>query len=138
MSPHMQDSMKTPFFMFNSKYDAWQLEHEAQLPCFRTDRVPKNATCTQQEQADVMQYGDDFLAALTPDLSSEPRNGAFITSCICHSCPWDVLALVNKTSYEHYAAWHQGKTSGAAAITIDPGPPNGGGTLFPHFCLSFP
>jgi hypothetical protein len=22
MSPHMQDTIKTPFFMFNSKYDA--------------------------------------------------------------------------------------------------------------------
>ena len=26
MSPHMQDSITTPFFMFNSKFDAWQLE----------------------------------------------------------------------------------------------------------------
>lgn len=25
MSPHMQDSIDTPFFMFNSKYDAWQV-----------------------------------------------------------------------------------------------------------------
>jgi STAM-binding protein len=25
MSPHMQDVITTPFFMFNSKYDAWQL-----------------------------------------------------------------------------------------------------------------
>ena len=24
MSPHMQDAIQTPFFMFNSKYDAWQ------------------------------------------------------------------------------------------------------------------
>ena len=25
MSPHMQGAISTPFFMFNSKYDAWQL-----------------------------------------------------------------------------------------------------------------
>jgi hypothetical protein len=30
MSPHMQDVIKTPFFMFNSKYDAWQLGSEFQ------------------------------------------------------------------------------------------------------------
>lgn len=30
MSPHMQDAMETPFFMFNSKYDAWQLGNEFQ------------------------------------------------------------------------------------------------------------
>ena len=30
MSPHMQDVIETPFFMFNSKYDAWQLGNEFQ------------------------------------------------------------------------------------------------------------
>jgi hypothetical protein len=32
MSPHMQQFIQTPFFMFNSKYDAWQLGNELQTP----------------------------------------------------------------------------------------------------------
>ena len=31
MSPHMQQFIKTPFFVFNSKYDAWQLQNELQV-----------------------------------------------------------------------------------------------------------
>ena len=31
MSPHMQKFIKTPFFMFNSKYDAWQIGNEIQI-----------------------------------------------------------------------------------------------------------
>ena len=30
MSPHMQDVIETDFFVFNSKFDAWQLANELQ------------------------------------------------------------------------------------------------------------
>jgi hypothetical protein len=108
MAPHLQQFVQTPFFMFNSKYDAWQLDNEAQLPCFASDRAPKTLTCDRTEQNYTLQYGSDFLNAFEP-VRSEPRNGAFITSCICHSCPWFELTLANKTSYSHYADWHHGQ-----------------------------
>ena len=71
------------------------------------------------------------------------QNGAFITSCVCHGCPWAGLALSNRTSFAHYADWHRGKTKGAEAVHVDDGPPNGGGALqreFPDYpgCLKFP
>jgi hypothetical protein len=80
MSPHMQDVMETPFFMFNSKvrvmhplarthartrtltltrahqrpffpqYDAWQLGNEFQ-----------SKWVTPAEQQGVLQYGLDFM-----------------------------------------------------------------------------
>jgi hypothetical protein len=84
-----------------------------------------------------VRYGEDFLAAFAP-VRSEPRNGAFITSCVCHGCPWYNLSLNNRTSYEHYAAWHRGEAKGAAAITVDLRPPNGGGALTFEQCLAFP
>ena len=28
MSPHMQDTIETPFFMYNSRFDEWQLLNE--------------------------------------------------------------------------------------------------------------
>merc|ERR1719329_48807 len=62
-------------------------------------------------------------------VQSESQNGAMITSCICHGCPWAQLELEGKTSYQHYADWYYGKTSGSAAIHIDTRHPNGDGSL---------
>ena len=75
MSPHMQAVVKTPFFMFNSKYDAWQLKNELQLDYKQWH--------TRTEHAAVLQYGKDFLAQLAPVHSAaESANGGMITSCI--------------------------------------------------------
>lgn len=126
MSPHMQQFIQTPFFMFNSKYDSWQLDNELQT---KWD--------TEETQAAVLQYGVDFLEQFKP-VQSEPRNGAMITSCICHGCPWSQLVLENKTSYQHYADWYYGKTSGAGAIHVDPRTPNGDGTMDFEQCSAFP
>lgn len=119
MSPHMQDTINTPFFMFNSKYDSWQLGNEFQ-----------SAWTTAAEQQGVLQYGLDFLQQLAPVYTAgESKHGGMITSCICHGCPWPSLVLNGKNSYEHYADWFYGKTSGVGAMHIDPRLPNGNGTL---------
>jgi hypothetical protein len=39
------------------------------------------------------------------------------------------LKLGGKNSFEHYADWFYGKTTGAASMHIDPSMPNGNGTL---------
>ena len=44
------------------------------------------------------------------------RNGAFITTCICHGCDWTDLEMDGKTSYAHYAAWAASLASGSAAV----------------------
>merc|ERR1712137_818282 len=101
MSPHMQRFIKTPFFMFNSKYDAWQLSWELQVPYehggFRDA---------------VLKYGDDFMEQFSA-VTGEGRNGAFITSCVCHPCPWPSLKVANKTAYQSYADWMYGKGGGS-------------------------
>eukprot|EP00937_MAST-01D_sp_MAST-1D-sp2_P006165 g6165.t1 len=131
MSPHMQDAIDTPFFMFNSKYDAWQLANEFQ-----------SGWATADEQSGVRQYGVDFMAQLAPVFEgTESKHGGMITSCICHGCPWPALTLGGKTSYEHYADWFYGKTSGAASMHVDARLPNGNGTLVgPAWgqCKAFP
>jgi len=126
MSPHMEDVVQSPLFVFNSKYDAWQLANELQT---------KWATAAEQKA--VLQYGEDFLAQFEP-LKANPKNGAMITSCICHGCPWTELALEGKTTYEHYAAWASGKDTGAAAFHIDPRTPNGDGNITYSQCSKFP
>merc|ERR1712232_1375046 len=56
MSPHMQSFIQTPFFMFNSKYDAWQLNHI----------LGESRFDTEEAQSAVLQYGDDFLQQFEP------------------------------------------------------------------------
>ena len=123
----MQDVIQTPFFMFNSKYDAWQLGNEFQ-----------SNWQTKAEQDGVLQYGLDFMQQLAPIYTgSETKHGGMITSCICHGCPWPALKLAGKTSYEHYADWFYGKTTGAASMHIDPSLPNGNGAGSPRIrCCS--
>lgn len=110
--------------------------------------------CNPKEQAAIVQYGSDFLEALQPVIASAPKNGAFITSCICHGCPWSTIttgtAGDTKTSYNYYAAWHsavaaspRGQKVGAAegggsTIHIDSRAPNGGGELKNPMCVPFP
>ena len=143
MAPHMSRFIETPLFMFNSKVDAWQMLNDLQLPCIAGDQpqTKGNVTCDAREQAALVQYGDDFLSAFAP-VQAKAQNGAFITSCICHGCPWPDLALENRTSYELYAAWYEDTAvESASHVHVDAGPPNGGGALqkqFPTYCLPFP
>ena len=116
-------------FVFNSKYDAWQLANEFQ-----------SGWATAAEQAGVLQYGKDFLKQFQA-VTADPKNGAFITSCICHGCPWPEATALNiddKSVYEHYAAWMAGNTTGAASIHVDPRTPNGGGAIKHKACQAFP
>jgi len=130
MSPHMQDVIETPFFVFNSKYDAWQLANEFQ-----------SAWTTKAEQDGVLAYGAGFLHDFDP-VKADEKNGAFITSCICHGCPWQSPTALSydggPSPYAAYGAWYAGKTRGASAIHIDPRLPNGNGTIDDASCSSFP
>jgi hypothetical protein len=135
MSPHMADVIETPLFMFNSKFDAWQLANEFQSSWPDTP-----------SQNGVLQYGADFMTELTAAGigSAGSKHGGMITSCICHGCPWSDLVLDGKTSAEHFADWFYGATAGgAASLHVDPRSPNGGGALSqsdPRFgsCKAFP
>ena len=94
MSPHKNDVISTPIFVFNSKYDAWQLQNE-----FQSDWE------TKAEQEGVLEYGKEFVRDFAP-VEASRKNGAFITSCICHGCPWagDTLA-VGSSSPSPYEAY---------------------------------
>eukprot|EP00040_Diaphanoeca_grandis_P015374 m.78372 g.78372 ORF g.78372 m.78372 type:complete len:447 (-) comp25112_c0_seq1:147-1487(-) len=118
MSPHMADVIKTPLFMLNSKYDAWQLENIFQSPW--------NTTA---EEKGVLQYGVDFLTEL--DIVKQPGSphGGAICSCICHGCPWPFMPIGGKVATQHYADWFYGVTKGGVdSFHIDPETPNHGGT----------
>ena len=77
----------------------------------------------------MLQYGQDFLSQLEPVYADGAKNGGFITSCICHGCPWSDLILNGKNAEQHYFDWMMGRSAGASAIHIDPRMPNGDGAL---------
>jgi hypothetical protein len=92
---------------------------------------------TAAEQAAVVQYGEDFLDQFAL-VRKESKNGAFISTCICHACPFATLMLGGKSAFQHYAAWYEGRTSGASSVYVDMRPPNGNGTLTDPLCAKFP
>jgi hypothetical protein len=139
MSPHMQKFIKTPFYIFNSKFDAWQMGNILQIGCLckqnsahpsTTCSAAPSANCNSAKKSAIDQYGVDFLRDLQPVIG-ESQNGAFITSCICHGCDWANLAVGGKTSYQHYADWYYGRAVGGANVTVDTRGPNGDGSLGP-------
>jgi len=87
------------------------------------------ANCNASQRAAILSYGGAFLSALAPVLAEEQRNGAFVTSCICHACDWGSLALGGKTATAHFSDWYHGRTSGANATALDARGPNGDGAL---------
>jgi hypothetical protein len=64
---------------------------------FGTQKIYSFSWKTPAEHAAVLQYGEDFLAQFEP-VTTKGVNGAMITSCICHGCPWATLELEGKTS----------------------------------------
>eukprot|EP01044_Picomonas_judraskeda_P001472 COSAG03_NODE_89_length_13462_cov_21.049764_9_plen_135_part_00 len=86
----------------------------------------------------VLQYGVDFLDQWDQVVPTSGRNGAFITTCICHGCNWTAFVQQGKNSYAHYADWTHGVTRGNASLHVDMRPPNGGGAIADPHCASFP
>ena len=54
MSPHMVRFVASPLYMFNSRFDAWQMDNDLRVPCHAGDSPhPK---CNADEQAAIVQY----------------------------------------------------------------------------------
>ena len=110
-----------------SRFDAWQIENILQIHSWPTS-VTQHA---------LVQYGQDFLTQFAP-MRAMPQHGAFISTCICHACHWSTLELEGKTAFEHYAAWYDGNTTGAASMHVDTRGPNGDGAIKDPLCAKFP
>ncbi len=116
--------------MLNSKYDAWQMDNILQVPC-----IMKGVTCSATERKAIMEYGSDFMTEFAP-VQSEKQNGAFITSCICHGCPWSdsqQMTIANMTAYQAFSHWYSDPAH-AQSILIDTRGPNGDGAITNKQC----
>ena len=109
------------------RFDAWQIANILQLATWKT----------KPQQNAIVEYGANFLTQFTAAAPRERGHGAFISTCICHACPFPTLRLNGKTAFEHYAAWYLGQTQGSKSMHIDTRPPNGGGELTDPLCAQF-
>jgi hypothetical protein len=77
MAPYITPFLKTPVFVMNSAFDAYQLPSILFTKCtVSTQKNPCNDTLAQA-------YGHDFLEAMAPVIS-KAKNGAYIDSCWVH------------------------------------------------------
>ena len=83
--------------------------------------------------------------------SAVGRCGAFVTSCICHGCPWTgidkggglVAGPQNRTAKQHYEEWYSGAAEPAGGwVAVDARGPNGDGNGKAKgqfkYCATFP
>ena len=141
MSPHMVDTIETPLFMLNSRFDRWQLQN-----------IFQSEWANKAEQDGVLEFGGHFLKALAPLTAPTSPHGGAITTCICHGCPWNDMNFTNaaadgaeKTFAVVFADWWYGKTKGGNdSLYVDTRTPNGGGQYNAsankdwHLCAPWP
>ena len=121
MSPHMNTFIETPFYVLNSKYDQWQMDNILQVECIREKK-----SCSAAEKKAILAYGESFLSDFEPVMQNH-KNGAMITSCICHGCNWKNISLNGKDTFSHYIDWFENDSGDH--FTIDPRGPNGDGQM---------
>lgn len=129
MAPHVAPFIQVPFFAFNSRFDAWQIQNVLGLP---PDTWP--TACAHVAIADL---GNQFVKQFSMATKATPNGGA-ITSCVCHSgCPpYADVPVAGKSPIALYAAWTKGQDSGPTATHIDMRGPNADGD--PGFLDDYP
>ena len=126
MAPHVAPSVTTPMFLTNSRFDAFQLSTILKV---WPGLSPYNFS-NQKGRTAVLEYGDAFVKSLRKNvLDGKPLNGAFITTCICHGCPWENLHVNGTYTWKAYNDWFKGLTLGEESVWIDERGPNGGGEV---------
>jgi hypothetical protein len=139
MAPHIAPFIQTPYFLTNSKYDAFQLSSILVEPCCGHNPPTCNATDVGRMNA----YSTDFVAAVTELASTDTfrrQNGAYLTSCVCHNCAWSLLNFSQTSVLAAMTRWYteslvmqeadyDGLGFAGAHVSIDPRGLNGDGAL---------
>jgi hypothetical protein len=125
LAPHMVEFIRAPLFIFNSKFDEWQI-----LMMLKASKGSDDDRMSRRFA--VHEYGTDFLEQLEP-VRKHPKNGMVITSCLCHqfTCPWAGIDLMmgDKRPYAHYVNWATNRTYGDTARHVDMRGYNGDGLM---------
>ena len=83
MAEHLMNYIKTPTFMVESLYDAWQLQNILQIPCMAA-KADINE-CSVEELDEIHKYADRTSALLTAAFNVQPTvNAAWSPACPFH------------------------------------------------------
>ncbi|KAL5228589.1 hypothetical protein ABZP36_016854 [Zizania latifolia] len=95
------DSIKTPIFLLNAAYDAWQIEESlapnAADPSGAWQACKSNHLACNASQLQFLQGFRDQMVAAVRDFSESSRNGLFINSCFVH-CQSETTATWNNAA----------------------------------------
>jgi hypothetical protein len=80
MAPFIAKYVKTPIFVMNSAYDAWQMGNILGTACIPT---PTQA-CTGDQNATLRAYRDQFVSDIKAVTDGKPANGVYVDGCYVH------------------------------------------------------
>eukprot|EP00040_Diaphanoeca_grandis_P017723 m.92926 g.92926 ORF g.92926 m.92926 type:complete len:430 (-) comp26585_c1_seq1:267-1556(-) len=78
MAQYIVPHLKTPIYVMNSAYDAYQLPNIRKSPC------PVSTASKPCNQTDALAYGALFKQTVRVVLETNPANGVFVDSCFVH------------------------------------------------------
>ncbi|XP_065888663.1 uncharacterized protein [Dysidea avara] len=108
MAQYTYPHIKTPIFLLNARYDTYQIGNILGLNCY-----PPN--CTADQMKEFENYGNEFLNAAAPAISST-SNGVYIDSCQIHCqsltpTPWSKFIVGGQTMRDTFNAWLTNSTA---------------------------
>ena len=104
------------FFIMNSKFDTFQLEHIAQIPCVQDTRTlyysghsQVESSCSSTEDAAIRDFSEQFMTELNDFFIDTTNNAAFVLSCLTHgNLPSTKIDF--QDSFETFDAWMSGSS----------------------------
>jgi len=99
--PHI----KSPLFVWNSRFDSWQAGNILQLDCSPINPANK-CNATQLQWLD--NYGMEFMKAVAPVLQSQ-KDGYYLDACYYHTgSDWSGVLINKLTVGQAFAKWYAG------------------------------
>lgn len=86
---HLAPHISTPIFHMGSRYDSWQLDNQ----------LFTNAT------KPVIGYGEAFMQRINASILSQPKNAAFVDSCVHHCNAFNSIRIDKLTVAEAFSQW---------------------------------
>jgi len=99
MAPYIAPYIKTPIFVMNSAYDAWQMTNVLVAQCIPSPRNP----CTAQQNMSLLAFHAQFLSDVAVVTAGKPQNGVYVDTCYVHE--QNVNYCSGQTSMPNCVGW---------------------------------
>ena len=116
MAPTVTQYVKAPLFIWQSKFDHFQLNAFVDLDCMwnQTYNPPWNAniTCNEHDTNLTMAYGELFMSQIQPYINTPgPFRAVYLTSCVLHGMDYNYLSVSETTPNVAFNLWYDALTN---------------------------